>query len=265
MEHHGRGGWATDFQNDFPGEEMPTDIPGGGMPGPSGEKDINAGALCAPACYRHRDHYGGGKPPPPTVRPMRHDGPPVGPERQAPCYSPVCQGSGAKEAAARGGGGEGELGAGLRGIQGTNTRFLNIYIPGEGVDGRIKLLVCGVRQPWEDAEELGAVISDSEPGGGRSESVGKCLQVGSSGGVAVWGGDVGPHPEDEAVPGQYLIQGHKENHRESAAAMDGWDLELPVSGGGTEGSGLRGDEKVDHKEAEHGRIIYCNATDSGPL
>ena len=52
-------------------------------------------------------------------------------------------------------------------------------------------------------ERVGAVISDTEPGGVRSESVGKCLQSGGAGGIAVdiWGGDVGAHPEDGAGPG----------------------------------------------------------------
>ena len=51
---------------------------------------------------------------------MQHAGPPAGTERQAPCHSSVRQGSGAEEAAASGGGSEGELGDGLRGIQGSD-------------------------------------------------------------------------------------------------------------------------------------------------
>ena len=83
------------------------------MSGPSNGDDGDAGALPAPTCPRHRGHSGGGKPPPPTVHPMRHAGPPAGTERQAPCHSAVRQGSGAEEAAARGGGAEGELGEGF--------------------------------------------------------------------------------------------------------------------------------------------------------
>ena len=74
-------------------------MPGGGMTGPRFDKDGYAGALPAPACTRHRGHSGGGKPPPPMVRPMRHAGPPAGPEWQALSQSPVCQGSGEEEAA----------------------------------------------------------------------------------------------------------------------------------------------------------------------
>ena len=49
------------------------------------------------------------KPPPPTVRPVQHAGPLLGPERQAPYHIPVCQGSIAEEAVARRGGDEGSL------------------------------------------------------------------------------------------------------------------------------------------------------------
>ena len=50
MEHPNRGGWVLDLQDDLPGEGIPTELPSGGMPGPSGDKDGNAGALPAPAC-----------------------------------------------------------------------------------------------------------------------------------------------------------------------------------------------------------------------
>ena len=92
----------------------------------SGNEDGNAGALPAPACPRHRGHYGGGKPSPPTLRPMRRTGPSEGPEQQAPCHGPVYQRSGTEEAAARGGRDAGELGAGLRGIRETDTQCLDI-------------------------------------------------------------------------------------------------------------------------------------------
>ena len=113
MKNPGRGGRATDFLNDITSEGRPAKLPSGGIPGLSGDEDSNAGALTALACPRHRGQYGIGKPPPPTVRPMQHAGPLTGPERQSPCHIPVCQGSGAEEAAARGGRVEGEIRAGL--------------------------------------------------------------------------------------------------------------------------------------------------------
>ena len=92
LEKPGCGGRATDILNDLPGQGRPVELLGGGMPGPSRNKDGNRGAIPAPTCSRHRGHSGGGKPPPPTVPPMRHAGPPAGPERQAPGHGPVCQG-----------------------------------------------------------------------------------------------------------------------------------------------------------------------------
>ena len=50
MENPGRGGRATDFMNDFPSKGRPAELPGGGMPGPSGDEDGNMGALPTPAC-----------------------------------------------------------------------------------------------------------------------------------------------------------------------------------------------------------------------
>ena len=67
LEYPGCGGWATDFTNSIPGKGRPVELPGRGMPGPSGNEDSNAGALPAPACPQQRGHSGGGKSPPPTV------------------------------------------------------------------------------------------------------------------------------------------------------------------------------------------------------
>ena len=106
------------------------------MPGPSSDEDGDANALPSTACPRHRGHDGGGKPPPPKVHLMRHAGPPAGPERQVTCHSPVRQGSGAEEAAACGGGDKGDLGEGLRGMQGAAGECHDIKIPGTGADGR---------------------------------------------------------------------------------------------------------------------------------
>ena len=40
---------------------------------------------------------------------------------------------------------------------------------------------------------------------------------------------------------------------------------LPVPGRGDEGGGDRADSDVDPSEVEHGRAIYCNAADYGPM
>ena len=47
--------------------------------------------------------------------------------------------------------------------------------------------------------------------------------------------------------------------------MVDWAVVLPVPGGSNEGGGGREGQDVDPLEAEHGRSIYCDATDSGPM
>ena len=98
LENIGHGGISADISHCLPGKGRTVELPGGGMPRPSGDKDGDAG--------------------PPTVLPMQHAGPPEGTERKAPLHRSMRQGSGAKEAAASGGGTEGELGESLRGIRG---------------------------------------------------------------------------------------------------------------------------------------------------
>ena len=103
MDKTGRRVWAADFPNDIPGEGRPTELPGGGMLRTSGDKDNDAGTFYEPACPGNPGHFGGGKPPPPTVPLMRHAGPLAYTERKAPCHHTVHQGSVAKEVAVSGG------------------------------------------------------------------------------------------------------------------------------------------------------------------
>ena len=90
------------------------DMPHGGVPGESGNKDGNAGALRAPACPQNRGDAGGRKIPPPTVRQVRHAGPPEGAEQAAHGDCAVPQGSGEEDMATDIEGDEGELGAVVR-------------------------------------------------------------------------------------------------------------------------------------------------------
>ena len=90
LENPGHGGRVIDISNGLPGQGRPAELPGGGMPGPSDDDNGDAGTLPAPACLGHRGRYGGGKPPPPTVHPMRHASTLPGTEWQAPFHSSVC-------------------------------------------------------------------------------------------------------------------------------------------------------------------------------
>ena len=112
---------------------------------------------------------------------------------------------------------------------------------------------------------MGAAIKDFEPGGGGTEGIGSLIQSGSAGGVGFRGRDVGPDPPSGEGPGQISTQGQAVDHRETAEAAGGGELGLPSAGDGNVGSRLIGDWGLRHKEAEYGRAIYCNATDSEPL
>ena len=55
------------------------------------------------------------------------------------------------------------------------------------------------------------------------------------------------------------------SHREVDEEKGGWELGIPLIGGGNSGIRLRGDQYICHEEAECGCIVYCDATYSGPL
>ena len=61
------GNMVQDIQDVLPDKGGTADMSRGRVPGDTGNKDGNAGALCAPACPRHRGDAGGRKLPPPTV------------------------------------------------------------------------------------------------------------------------------------------------------------------------------------------------------
>ena len=76
------------------------EMPRGGVPGETGDEDGDVGALCAPACPLHRGDDGGRKIHPPTMRQVRHAGPPEGAEWAPPGDCAVCERGREKETAA---------------------------------------------------------------------------------------------------------------------------------------------------------------------
>ena len=80
-----------------------------------------------------------------------------------------------------------------------------------------------------------------------------------------WGRDVGPDPPDGAGPDHISAQGRAMAHQEAAEAEGGGALVISSADGVNDGSGLQGDRDLRHEEAEYGRAIYCDATDSGTL
>ena len=51
----------------------------------------------------------------------------------------------------------------------------------------------------------------------------------------------------------------------AAEEKGGWELVIPLIGGGNGGIRLRGNQDIRHEEEEYGRAVYCDATDSGPM
>ena len=85
---------------------------------------------------------------------------------------------------------------------------------------------------------LGEDVEDLDPGGGIPEGIGALIQIGSAGGVAFWGRDVGIDPPDGAGPENISEQGRKRSHWEAAKAAWGGELETSFAGGGNGRSGL---------------------------
>ena len=76
---------------------------------------------------------------------------------------------------------------------------------------------------------------------------------------------MGIDAEYVVILGRLPGQGCKAYDREAAPPGEGWKMVLTIPGGGFEVGGCREGQDVDPPETEHGRTIYCNETDYGPL
>ena len=117
----------------------------------------------------------------------------------------------------------------------------------------------------EGVGELGKVGTGAGKGGGGPESVTEFLYCRDTAGPPLRGGDVGPDEKDGVGPGRLSGQGSKNVNRETASPWEGWAVGLPVPGRGDEGGRDRADLDINPPEAEHGRAIYCDVADSGPV
>ena len=84
-------------------------------------------------------------------------------------------------------------------------------------------------------------------------------------GPPLWGIDVRIDAEDGICPGRLPGQGSKAADRKAAPPGEGWKMVLPIPGRGLEGGGCLEGQDVNPPEAEHGRAIYWDETDYGPL
>ena len=55
------------------------------------------------------------------------------------------------------------------------------------------------------------------------------------------------------------------DHQKTTADRGGREMNIPSSEVGHARGGVQRDLEGHHKEAEYGRAIHCNVTDSGPL
>ena len=89
LENLGHGVIAADVLHGLSGQGKPGEMPGRGKPRTSGDEDRNAGTFYSPSFPGHRGHFGGGKPPPPTVPHLRHACPLAYTKRKACCHHTV--------------------------------------------------------------------------------------------------------------------------------------------------------------------------------
>ena len=76
---------------------------------------------------------------------------------------------------------------------------------------------------------------------------------------------MGSDEENGISPGRLPGQGCKAANRSATSTREVWAVVIPIPGGSTGGGGRREDQDVDPSEAEYGRALYCDATDSGPV
>ena len=162
---------ATYLQDEITNRWGTAELPRQGRSGTFSNKDGDAGSFIPPACPGYRHHFGLGKPPPPTVPPMRHAGALEYTGRKALRQLPVRQG-GREEAQTTGGGGsEGEFWEGLPGLWGNAGDSHLVQITGTGYDGGGRRLDGSGRKIKKGSEELEADDKDPGPGEGRPEDI----------------------------------------------------------------------------------------------
>ena len=76
---------------------------------------------------------------------------------------------------------------------------------------------------------------------------------------------MGDDPTDIAGAGEFHAQGREQDNGETSAERLGWEMLLSLSEGGHARGRVLRDPEIHHKEAEHGRIVHCDAANYGPL
>ena len=110
LGNHGPQRGSTYLQDGFPNRRGTSELPRQGVTGTVSDKNDNAGSFIPLSWTGYHNHFGGGKPNPPMVPPMRHAGVLAYTEQEAPHQCLVRQGKREEVHTAGGGGYLGEFG-----------------------------------------------------------------------------------------------------------------------------------------------------------
>ena len=76
---------------------------------------------------------------------------------------------------------------------------------------------------------------------------------------------MGGVPNDGAGADCISPWGGEKAHGQTGAEREGWEVALPFTRGGHEGGGTNRHSNINSEKSEHGRVVYCYATASGPM
>ena len=74
---------------------------------------------------------------------------------------------------------------------------------------------------------------------------------------------MGGVPDNGAGVDRVHTWGGETDNRQTTAEREGWELVLPLIGGGHEGGGDHRRPNIHTQKSEHGRAVYCYTTASG--
>ena len=110
-----------------------------------------------------------------------------------------------------------------------------------------------------------AVVEDFEPGGGGFEGVGGFFTAVTQA-VLLFGEETWVlNPRMERALSSFQHRVTRRLTRRQTRKRGGWELGIPLIGGGNGGSRLQGYWYILQKEAGYNFTVYCDATNYGPL
>ena len=117
----------------------------------------------------------------------------------------------------------------------------------------------------EGIEEVGLADKYLGTGGINNAGVGKLIQGGDIGSFSLWVGDVGDNPLHGTGLGEVPEKGGATNYGTSTTSASGRKMGLSLLGVGNTGCWIGGGRDICPEEAEYGRAVHCDETNSRPL